>query len=331
MVLHMLEEWLVANVDQIFQNQSWTPPPPPREYVEALFWPGLGFWLMAVMELSLCRPQLQRLWHTKGPAFHSLYRQAWWANAINHFVLGPITYHVTVQYICHKPPHQQQQQQDEMIDTSAIPYVSFAIHAMQHIVQCLGMLLVEGILYYVVHRAFHEIPGCYWMHKFHHQFRGREGVLPSTASAVSLAEFTLAYMLPFPIGAWIAGCTKWSALSAATLVAISNLYIHTPPLQEFVSKLLPWWMVSTADHLQHHTTVKTAYGAPLVSCDRILAWMWGESKQPSFSLSTELLLPAAKRLSNSSTLSAGDEDSTDSNPENTTISQTSPTGKEKWN
>eukprot|EP00523_Entomoneis_sp_CCMP467_P012693 CAMPEP_0168791702 /NCGR_PEP_ID=MMETSP0725-20121227/14127_1 /TAXON_ID=265536 /ORGANISM="Amphiprora sp., Strain CCMP467" /LENGTH=140 /DNA_ID=CAMNT_0008842297 /DNA_START=160 /DNA_END=578 /DNA_ORIENTATION=+ len=139
MVLHTSEDWVVATVHQTFENQSWTPPS--RELVEPVYWASWCFSLMVVMETTLCLSQLRRIWHEQGPAFHSLYRRAWWANVVNHFVMGPITYHVTMKYICQR---QQQKQQQEQVN----PYTSWVGDSARHVSQFLGMLMVYNLLYY---------------------------------------------------------------------------------------------------------------------------------------------------------------------------------------
>ena len=52
--------------------------------------------------------------------------------------------------------------------------------------------------YYCAHRWMHTRT-MYWAHRFHHRFN--VVVVPVSANAVSLAEYIIAYMLPFVVGA----------------------------------------------------------------------------------------------------------------------------------
>ena len=93
-------------------------------------------------------------------------------------------------------------------------------------------------------------------------------VLPSSASAVSVPEFLLAYMAPFLLGSWAGSCDKCSAVASASLVAVSNLIIHTPALEEKM-KSLPWFFVLPSDHITHHRQLTCNYGAPIIHFDRV--------------------------------------------------------------
>jgi len=211
-------------------------------FVESLLPPFLGLLLMFVFELA-SKADVKHFRDQKGGK--ELHNKALRYNVFHHLVFGPITYYITVYYCCQSGP----------------------LTIVQQACGVLKFLLIEGYLYYMIHRAFHEVPGFYRMHKFHHQFDVL--VLPSSASAVSIAEFLIAYMFPFTVGAWFGSCDKWSALIGATIVSLTNLCIHTPALEDIMSSL-PWIFVSTSDHMLHHRRQRHDYSAPVFHYDRIL-------------------------------------------------------------
>lgn len=184
------------------------------------------------------------------PGGHALYLQALWANILNNLIIGPPTYLVAVELFCRAQP----------------------LSPIERCFSSLGLLLVHSIGYYTAHRAMH-LKILYNAHKFHHRFNTH--VAPSTANAVSLTEYCLAYMCPF-----IAGCSLLrpdgpALFVAVAVVSMNNLLIHTPAL-EAMSRRLPPIFVSTADHLDHHRRLTTHYAAPTISIDRILKHFVGE-------------------------------------------------------
>lgn len=102
-------------------------------------------------------------------------------------------------------------------------------------------------------------------HKFHHLFN--DILLPSTAMAVSPAEFIFAYLLPITIGCCTMKADRACFVLSTGIIAYANIRIHTPYLKD---TKLPWFMVSPADHFHHHRHFNTNYSAPLVHYDRIL-------------------------------------------------------------
>ena len=59
------------------------------------------------------------------------------------------------------------------------------------------------------------------------------------------------------------------------IISINNLLIHTPRLEHLSMSLVPWWAVSTADHLDHHKRLTTHWAAPTISIDKLLACVVG--------------------------------------------------------
>ena len=204
--------------------------------------------LTTVLELTSLN-HVRRLLDGKGGP--ELYLSALRTNLRNNFILGPVTYHFTITYIC---SHDQ------------VPHAP-----LRRLGAVAGIVVTEGILYYYIHKCFHEIKGLYWMHRYHHKFNAT--VLPSSANAVSVAEYIFAYMIPIVLGVCLTSADELSAFSAAAVIAITNLLIHTPGLEESTSRHYHWLFVSTSDHLSHHRkNQKGNYGAPVLHLDRICAY-----------------------------------------------------------
>ena len=55
----------------------------------------------------------------------------------------------------------------------------------------------------------------YWAHRFHHRFNSH--VSPTTANAVSIAEYAVAYMLPFIAGCAMLCCSLGYSMLPETL------------------------------------------------------------------------------------------------------------------
>merc|ERR1712087_103775 len=179
-----------------------------------------------------------------------LYAQAVAANLLNNGVLGPIAYYMVSQrWMRHSLPW-------------------------PHSLAMIGAMLVGHCIgYYAAHRWMHTRT-MYWAHRFHHRFN--TNVSPIVANAVSLTEYTIAYMLPFIMGSAILQPDRLSLLIAVGIISINNLLIHTPGLSDLSTLLVPWWAVSTADHLEHHMRLTTHWAAPTISIDRLLACAFGK-------------------------------------------------------
>ena len=189
-----------------------------------------------------------------------LYFQGLWANVQNNAVLGPIVYAVATQFFVSGPRE----------PSSSWPLM-------------FGVIFVHAIGYYMAHRAMHTRT-LYWAHRFHHRFNTH--VPPSSANAVSLVEYGLAYMLPFVVACSVLRPDPPALRRAVAVVSVCNLLIHTPPLEP-LSQRLPWWLVSTEDHIDHHRKLTKNFGAPTVSVDRILACFFGEPDVKGYVKATE--------------------------------------------
>lgn len=200
--------------------------------------------LLTILLECLSLDQVQKLLQKKGGK--ELYKQALVANIVNVLFLGTFTYWFTVAYVCHRGP----------------------LTLMEQIQGSTVVILVEGLLYYLIHKAFHQVKGLYWAHSFHHRFN--QVVLPSSANAVSMTEFVVAYMTPITVACSLVPNDRASTVGAATVIAITNLLIHTP-FMKGRNKYCHWIFVTADDHFQHHQKITTAYGAPIISYDRLLA------------------------------------------------------------
>lgn len=197
---------------------------------------------MVVCMERQCPDEVQKLLLRKGGK--ELYQKALNANFVNLMMIGPVSYHLIVEYLCLPGPFSPLEQLQKIA----------------------GVVLIQGFFYYLVHKAFHQVKGLWWIHSFHHHFN--EVILPSSADAVSVAEFSIAYMAPLAIGCAIVQADRASAVLASGVIGFTNVWIHTPFLE---GTKLPWFLVSTSDHTRHHRSVTTDYAAPVIHFDRIFA------------------------------------------------------------
>ena len=160
-------------------------------------------------------------------------------NLVNNGIIGPVLY--------------------ELVTTR---WMSPPLSMLGRVLMTGAILLGHGLGYYAAHRWMHT-RRMYWAHKFHHKFNLI--VVPVTANAVSLAEYAIAYMAPFVVGSALLRPDRASLFVAVGYISLNNLLIHTPRLCELSKHLVPWWGVSTADHLEHHARLTTHYAAPTIS------------------------------------------------------------------
>lgn len=221
---------------------------------------ALAVLLTMALELT-CLDEVHKLCVSNKALYHSAIRTNLW----NNLVLGPLTYYVAIHYFCQLPGK---------------------LSVTEQVQAALGIVLVEAVLYYGIHRSFHEIKGLYWMHSYHHKFN--VVILPSSANAVSVAEYNLAYMLPLVAGVLLTHADELSTFAGSAIVAIANLLIHTPWLDASTAttsthqlihrKTIPWLFVTASDHFNHHrpqssngnSSSSKNYGAPILHMDRIV-------------------------------------------------------------
>jgi sterol desaturase/sphingolipid hydroxylase (fatty acid hydroxylase superfamily) len=105
---------------------------------------SLAVLLTIVLELASF-PHVEKMLDLKGG--RELYRSAIWTNVRNNLLLGPLTYYLTIEHVCSSsaatPP-------PTILDRS------FSVA---------GILIIEGALYYYLHKCFHEVKSLYWIHR----------------------------------------------------------------------------------------------------------------------------------------------------------------------
>jgi sterol desaturase/sphingolipid hydroxylase (fatty acid hydroxylase superfamily) len=187
-----------------------------------------------------------------GPA---LYRQAVFVNFLNHFVLGIPVYITAVLLFGRRS--------DEDDETDGL---------LASLVRILGCIVVHDICYYQAHKTMHSSSGWYRFHKFHHQFR--QYIPPSSANAVSIVEYLLAYVIPFALAAVVLRPTEVELRTSVYVVSLSNLLIHTPAYSCMSKHLEAVYLVSEHLHSEHHRKLTTNYAAPILNVDGLVeAWM----------------------------------------------------------
>tara|TARA_B110000858_G_C17792109_1_gene470459 strand:- start:1812 stop:2519 length:708 start_codon:yes stop_codon:yes gene_type:complete len=125
----------------------------------------------------------------------------------------------------------------------------------------LGMLLTHNIIFYNVHKNFHERKWIYFIHKFHHKF---VKPIPSNGNAVSMYEYNLAYVLPFIVGALLFKPNEITFNLTIGIISFLNSLVHSGALR---SLKIPKLLVNPDDHLIHHEKLDTKYASPLLNID----------------------------------------------------------------
>ena len=82
--------------------------------------------------------------------------------------------------------------------------------------------------------------------------------------------YMFAYLIPFIMAGVVLQPMPFETISIAGLIIghINNL-IHTPWMEE-VSRKVPWFGVSTAEHFEHHRKLTTNYAAPTLNIDALI-------------------------------------------------------------
>ena len=124
---------------------------------------------------------------------------------------------------------------------------------------------IHAVLYYQLHKTFHSSATLYKYHRFHHRFK--EHTPPMAANAVSLVEYTVAYILPFAFAALVIRPTRLEFRVAITVLSVCNLLVHTPALEKLPG---PAFWVMPSDHQAHHRLVNVHFASPTINIDWIL-------------------------------------------------------------
>lgn len=198
---------------------------------------------------------VKRVMEQKG-AGPRLYVTAVFSNLRNHIFFGAPIYVLATEMFCRRTAE------------------SLGIRA--RIVCIATILLVQSLCFYAIHRLFHTYPSLYMHHKFHHRFNVH--VTPIAANAVSPVEYIFAYILPFVVAMPFVEADSLSIRFSVSIVSFTNILIHTPKLEELWDKMLPEWIVSTHDHLEHHRKLNMKYAAPTFNIDYFVSFI---ERQPA--------------------------------------------------
>lgn len=259
-----------------------------------------GLMTLTVTGLLECLPSsistVRGLWATPGGK--KLYGQSIMMNVFNNLVLGTFTYHLaTIWFIQgggllktkYYKHHPFSQLNDNLTSDDATSrgylYPNVAnLTSPTTIYNFCGLVAAHCVGYWFCHRLMHRPYFYVWTHKFHHKFD--KYIMPSSSNAVTVSEFALAYMVPFVIGGLALGQIDATSLFAASSwISLTNLLIHTPGLEELSGRILPWWVVSTKDHIEHHRDLKSHYAAPTINLDKIIkeiAIIWKKFSNAAF-------------------------------------------------
>lgn len=192
----------------------------------------------------------------KQPNGKELYITSITYNIFNHYALGVPTYMLAVMYFCTSDNY------DNGSSTQAAAWISYFF-------QVLFVLVAHSLQYYYVHKTFHVYPTLYrTFHRFHHRFNTH--VPPSSANAVTAGEYLIAYVLPFASAALLGRVTVPALRCAIFITIVLNAVVHTPKLEAWSERWVPDFLVSTADHLNHHRKLQVHYASPTFNVDNIL-------------------------------------------------------------
>lgn len=128
-----------------------------------------------------------------------------------------------------------------------------------------GLIIMQNLGYFFIHREMHRNKKLFWIHQFHHQYDRL--LIPSLGNAVSIFEFGIAYVVPIVLGAALLRPTEITYMSSIGLISVLNLIIHTQELGNV------WWipgLVSPKSHIAHHELRDKHYAAPLLDVDGLL-------------------------------------------------------------
>ena len=267
-------------------------------YAAALYYIQDGFYIMSILMvftalLEMHSFQTARALYQKNA---SLYRKAWIINFVNHFGLAIPCYAFF-----------------QVWSTQELPEDDHRVTKLLRVVwQVMQITSLHSIIFYQVHKTFHEYPQLYRWHKFHHQFNTH--VPPVSATAVSPVEYLTAYLSPFMFAVILFPAVSPTAFRLGVVVmGTFNVMMHTPSLEAWYERTIPAWMVHTSDHLEHHKRLNCHYAAPTWDIDYALehvlpslAQLWsnnsnGSSKR-NISLDPDLddALPGMRRASTTS-------------------------------
>ena len=257
--------------------------------IQHAFWNGFSLSIMTFVVTIILEVISYKTWFLLYQNNPTLYRYAVMANVRNHFIYGIVIYMIATLLFL---PQQEQQEQQELLgvqdknnnenneNNMEINHLllwwleRFVMTQQQQQLQqqvlceTIVLLIFQSIWFYSIHKIFHTCPNYYIYHKFHHQFHIH--VTPMVANAVSTMEYMIGYIMPFAIACIIWQPLELSLQYSILIVSIMNLFIHTPIIELWSQQIIPSWLVSTHDHLEHHRKLHVHYAAPTLNVDWIL-------------------------------------------------------------
>lgn len=207
-----------------------------KPYVEGLHLGSYTYLFSAILDNTLCKEDTKEL-ITKHP---ELYIQSNVANFINLVGLSPIYYIGADNFL--------------LVDKST---------GLQ-ILKLLGMLFTHNVMFYFLHKMFHDYRQLYFIHRFHHRF---VKPIPSNGNAVSVTEYNIAYVLPFLFGAFMISPNGITFQISIAIISFLNSLVHSGALRHI---RLPSIFVVPQDHLTHHEKLSTKYASPLLNVDHLI-------------------------------------------------------------
>lgn len=127
------------------------------------------------------------------------------------------------------------------------------VGAQPFILQLIGIIIVIDIVYYWIHRAFHEIPRLWRIHAIHHSIENMDWLASHRVHPIDqvLTRGT-SLILPFAMGFDAAAIGVWAIASSwHSLLNHSNINIKFGPLK--------WFVVSPTFHHWHHANEAHAF------------------------------------------------------------------------
>ena len=112
---------------------------------------------------------------------------------------------------------------DDIFKRKTINMISDLIDKTSYNIQygnVLGILMIHGVGYYIVHRSMHVVSFLRKYHNFHHEFD--EYIMPSIGNAVTTEEFLTAYIAPFIFSSWLLQPNETSFVIPIALISVFN-------------------------------------------------------------------------------------------------------------
>ena len=213
------------------------------------------FVLTILLELISTRTVRRLLSLQPKQEYRSLYVAAWLYNLRNHYFLGIPVYAMEVALFAPPCCDGDDDDSESNNNTSNIQY---------SLLNVLGVLLIHSLCCYFAHRMLHH-PRLHCYHRFHHRFN--TCIPPSSANAVTIVEYLIAYVVPFGICALLVRPDEAELRYGVYVVTTCNLLIHTPCLETFSEHHMSKIFSSAYLHAEHHRKLTINYAAPTINID----------------------------------------------------------------